>query len=44
MVFIYRIFYLHIQIRFALLQCKGEIGHQHMSISDPIQPTQPMKS
>ena len=44
MAFIYRIFYLHIQTRFTLLQCKGEIGHQHMSISDLIQPTQPMKS
>ena len=44
MVFIYHIFYLHIQMRFTLLQCKGEIGHQHMSISDLIQPTQSMKS
>ena len=43
-VFIYRIFYLHIQMRFTLLQCKGEIEHQHMSISDLIQPTQSTKS
>ena len=42
MVFIYRIFYVHIQMRFTLLQCQGEIGQQHMSISDLIQPTQPM--
>ena len=30
MVFIYRIFYIHIQMRFTLLQYKGEIGHQHI--------------
>ena len=28
MVFIYRIFYIHVQLRFTLLQCKGEIKHQ----------------
>ena len=41
-VFIYRIFYVHIQMLFTLLQCKVEIGQQHISISDLIQPTQPM--
>ena len=30
MVFIYRIFCIHIQMRFTILQCKGEIGHQHI--------------
>ena len=30
MVFIYRIFYIHIQMQFILLQCNGEIGHQHI--------------
>ena len=30
MVFMYRIFYMHIQMRFTLLQCKGEIGRQHI--------------
>ena len=44
MVFIYRVFYLHFQMRFILLQCKSEIRHQRMSISDLIQPTQFMKS
>ena len=34
--------HIQMQMRFTLLQCKGEIGHQHMSISDLIQPTQPM--
>ena len=38
MVFIYRIFYMRIQMQFTLLKCKGEIGHQLMSISHLIQP------
>ena len=31
MVFTYRIFYIHIQMRFTLFQCHGEIGHQKMA-------------
>ena len=29
-VFIPHFLYIYIQMRFKLLQCKGEIGHQHI--------------
>ena len=35
-VFIYCIFYIHIQMRFTLFQCKGEIGHQHTAVSTKV--------